>query len=146
MEETGKLQAGARLSVVWLDDEPEEPVDSLDHVASYTRALVEALRLARWHPRRLDVALELPSARVIDLEVQGEVPGLDQAGFAKLSSIAIASCNLWQALPSDAEIRLRARLLPFPGLPEPPPRTHLLQHNPQPAVSLPPPPIAPLPL
>jgi hypothetical protein len=141
--EREKLQAGARLSVVWLEDEPDQPVDALDHVASYARALVEALRVARWHPHRLEIALQLPSSRVIDLEVEGEVPGLDQAGFAKLSSIAIASCNLWQALPSDAEIRLRARLIGTQPALLRPPRTHLLQHNVAPAMELPPPPPAP---
>ena len=99
------------MSVVWQAGPPESTLDTVDHVASYARSLVEALSTAGWHPKRIEVGLRaLPG--VVELDVRGEVPRLDQASFAKLASVAIAACNLWAALDEDAEIRLRPRLLP----------------------------------
>ena len=112
--ERNRLGAGARLSVVWQAGQPESTLDTVEHVASYARSLVEALTMAGWQPKRIEVGLRaLPG--VVELDVRGEVPRLDQASFAKLASVAIAACNLWAALDEDAEIRLRPRLVP-PGV------------------------------
>src|SRR5438045_737620 len=101
--EDSTLQAGARLAVTWRADHAGgKSVDTLDHVSSYMRALVEVLALAGWEPRHLDAELRVTPAMIVELDVEGDVPGLDQAGFAKLASVAIASCNLWQALPQEA--------------------------------------------
>ncbi len=108
--EDSKLEAGARLAVTWEADRSVKSVNTLDHVTSYMRTLVEALTLAVWEPLRLDAELRVTPRMIVELDVEGEVPGLDQAGFAKLASVAIAACNLWQALAPDAELRLRPRL------------------------------------
>jgi hypothetical protein len=123
MEETN-LGAGARLSVFWQAGQPEHPIDTVDHVASYTRALAEALTMGGWKPRWLEVGLRAVPPKVVEIDVRGEVPRLDQANFAKLASVAIAACNLWAALDDDAEIRLRPRLVqsaPVPLAVEPAP-------------------------
>jgi hypothetical protein len=108
--EDSKLEAGARLAVTWHAQGSTRSINALDHVASYMRTLVEALSLAGWEPRRLEVDLRVTPAMIVELDVEGDVPGLDQASFAKLASVAIASCNLWQALLPEAELRLRPRL------------------------------------
>jgi hypothetical protein len=115
--EDAHLGAGARLSVFWQAGLPEHPIDTVDHVASYAKALVEALTAAGWQPRRLEVGLRVVPPRVVEIDVRGEVPRLDQASFAKLASLAIASCNLWAALDADSEIRLRPRLIPTEPVP-----------------------------
>jgi hypothetical protein len=111
------LGAGPRLSVLWQAGEPEYHVDTVDHIASYARSLVEALRMAGWEPRRIEVGLHVAPPHIVELDVQGEVPRLDQASFAKLASVAVAACSLWAALDADAEIRLRPRLLPTTQMP-----------------------------
>jgi len=107
------LGAGARLSVVWQAGMPEQhQIDTVDHIARYAKSLVEALTTAGWHPRWIEVGLRVLPPRVVEIDVYGDVPRLDQASFAKLASVAIAACNLWAALDADAEIRLRPRLIP----------------------------------
>ncbi len=109
--EDSKLEAGARLAVTWRAEGSARSINALDHVASYMRTLVEALSLAGWEPRHLEVELRVTPAMIVELDVECDVPGLDQAGFAKLASVAIASCNLWHALAPEAELRLRPRLV-----------------------------------
>jgi hypothetical protein len=111
--EAHRLGAGARLSLVWQAGIPERPpIDTVDHVASYARSLVEALTLAGYQPLRIDVSMRAQPPRVVEIDVHGDVPRLDQASFARFASMAIAACNLWAALDADAEIRLRPRLRP----------------------------------
>jgi len=108
--EDSRLEAGARLSITWQTDRSATNLSALDHVTSYTRTLVEALRLAGWEPRRLDAELRMTRTMIVELDVAGEVPGLDQAGFARLASVAIDASNLWHVLVPEAELRLRPRL------------------------------------
>ena len=46
----------------------------------------------------------------IDLETVAEVPGIDEAGFAKLAESAKANCPISRLLSPGAEITLSARL------------------------------------
>ena len=52
-----RLGAGARLSVVWQAGQAESTLDTVEHVASYARSLVEALTMAGWQPKRIEVGL-----------------------------------------------------------------------------------------
>jgi hypothetical protein len=99
-----------RFSVVWEADRVPEAVGSVDHAAHYAMALAHALASAGYPPNRLEIAVQEPSPVKLDLEVHGDVPGLDEASFSSLARIAVSGCRIWQGLPSNADVRLRATL------------------------------------
>jgi osmotically inducible protein OsmC len=116
-----------RFSVVWEAGRTPEAVGSVDHAAHYAMALAHALASAGYPPNRLEIAIQEPSPVRLELDVHGDVPGLDETSFASIARIAVSGCRIWQALPADADIRLRATLgapspvplLPPPSSPEP---------------------------
>lgn len=113
-------QAGTefpRFSVVWEAGRTPQAVGSVDHAAHYAMALAHALASAGYPPRRLEITIEEPSAVELDLAVHGDVPGLDEASFGSIARIAVSGCRIWQALPSDAQVRLRATLSEPAGTP-----------------------------
>jgi signal peptidase I len=95
------------------------------HLSCYAMGLAHALAeagtppttlrvQARSSPRQLEGGGEQTA---VDLEVHGQVPGLEQAAFRKLASRSDLGCPAWMALLDSLDIRLRA-LLGGP-LPEP---------------------------
>jgi lipoyl-dependent peroxiredoxin len=62
---------------------------------------------ARVHLRIVD---ELPTIAKIDLDVEGSVPGLDEATFRSYAEKAKAGCPISRALAGVPEITLHARL------------------------------------
>jgi hypothetical protein len=109
MEESDQ-HTGARLSVVWHPGQPDAPGAAVDHVASYAQALAKALTAAGYTPRSLEVGVRLVSVESLELNVTGDVPGVDDLVFANLASFAVAGSQLWRAMPPESEIRLRPRL------------------------------------
>ena len=103
-------ESGVRLSVAWQAGRSERPRDAIDRVASYAQALAQALTRAGYAPRTLDVDMRMVTARVLEINVLADVPGLDDVVLANLASMAVAGCRLWQTLPPATEIRVRPRL------------------------------------
>jgi osmotically inducible protein OsmC len=116
-----------RFSVVWEAGHTPEAVDSVDHAAHYAMALAHALTSAGYPPIRLVIGIQEPSPVRLEVEVHGEVPGLDETSFSSIARIAVSGCRIWQALPPGADVRLRATLaapspsgrLPSAASPEP---------------------------
>ena len=52
-----------------------------------------------------------PTLTRIDLETEGEAPGLDQAGFERYAETAKQGCLVSRALAAVSDIRLRASLV-----------------------------------
>ncbi|MCD0483306.1 OsmC family protein [Streptacidiphilus sp. ASG 303] len=92
---------------------PEELIAGA-HSACFSMALSHGLSGAGTPPTRLDTEAEVtfqPGTGItgIHLTVTGQVPGLDEAGFAKAAEDAKANCPVSQAL-SGTTITLTARL------------------------------------
>jgi lipoyl-dependent peroxiredoxin len=96
---------------------PEELLAAA-HAACFSMALSLALGERGHAPRtistRAQVQLRLvggaPTIQRIDLETEGEVPGIDQAGFQASAEEAKAGCILSRALAGVEEIALSATL------------------------------------
>jgi lipoyl-dependent peroxiredoxin len=73
--------------------------------AGHTPDSVQAT--ARVHLRNVDGA---PTIATIDLDVVGQVPGLDEDGFSEYAEGAKRNCPVSRALASVPEINLNARL------------------------------------
>jgi osmotically inducible protein OsmC len=92
---------------------PEELIAGA-HSACFSMALSHGLTGAGTPPTRLETQAEVtfqPGTGItgIHLTVTGEVPGLDEAGFAKAAEDAKANCPVSQAL-AGTTITLTARL------------------------------------
>lgn len=96
---------------------PEELLAAA-HAACFSMALSAALAgagntpdsikaTAKVHLRQVD---DLPTIAQIDLDVEGAVPGLDEAGFVEFAEKAKAGCVVSRALGGVKEINLTARL------------------------------------
>src|SRR5919199_822837 len=94
-----------RFSVVWEAGRTPEAVDSVDHAAHYAMALAHALSSAGYPPHRLEIAVQEPTPIRLELDVHGDVPGLDEASFTSIARTAVWGCRIWQALPANADIR-----------------------------------------
>jgi hypothetical protein len=99
----------AWLSVV-VGSRPVISSEVIDHVASYAQALTTLVATAGYPPGRLDVGLQRIAPRVYEVFARADIPGLadDDAEFIRLATAAVPLSSLWQALPADAEIRVRA--------------------------------------
>ena len=96
---------------------PEELLAAA-HAACFSMALSLTLTEAGFAPRSVHTQARvhlrmvdgLPSIGQIDLETQGDVPGLDQDGFRERAEEAKASCIISRALGGVAQINLVTRL------------------------------------
>lgn len=96
---------------------PEELIGAA-HAGCFTMALSAGLGKAGLTPIRLHTTAEVhlgggeagPSITQIDLEVEGEVPGIDQATFTKHAEDAKKGCLVSRALTGVPTINLKATL------------------------------------
>ena len=96
---------------------PEELIAAA-HAACLSMALSAGLEAAKTPPTRISTKASCTIEKADDgfritrmrLEVRGEVPGLDQAGFAAAAEKAKDGCPVSQALKGNAQMELDARL------------------------------------
>lgn len=96
---------------------PEELIAAA-HAACLSMALSAGLEAAKTPPTRISTKASCTVDKVgdgfritkIKLEVRGEVPGLDQAGFAAAAEKAKEGCPVSQALMGNVQMELDARL------------------------------------
>jgi lipoyl-dependent peroxiredoxin len=96
---------------------PEELIAAA-HAACLSMALAAGLEKAGTPPTRISTKASCTIDKVGDgfkitrmrLEVTGQVPGLDQAGFAKAAEGAKEGCPVSQALKGNVPMELDARL------------------------------------
>jgi len=96
---------------------PEELIAAA-HAACVSMALSAGLEAAQTPATRISTKASCTVEKVGDrfritkmrLEVRGEVPGLDQAGFAAAADKAKDGCPVSQALKSNVQMELDARL------------------------------------
>src|ERR1043165_5149680 len=96
---------------------PEELIGAA-HAGCFSMAFSKAISDAGFTPTSVDtvatVHMDKPDAGLsvprIDLETQGDVPGVDDATFQKLAEDAKANCPISRLLSPGAEITLSAKL------------------------------------
>jgi lipoyl-dependent peroxiredoxin len=96
---------------------PEELIGAA-HAGCFTMALTAQLTRAGFSPRRIHTGAKVkleplgegPSITLIELEMEADIPGIDEATFQKLTLSAKENCPVSKAL-AGTEIRLKARLL-----------------------------------
>jgi osmotically inducible protein OsmC len=96
---------------------PEELIAAA-HAACFSMALSAGLEAAGTPPTRVSTTAHCTVEKVGDgfkitkmrLETRGEVPGLDQAGFAKAAEAAKEGCPVSGALKGNVQLELDARL------------------------------------
>jgi lipoyl-dependent peroxiredoxin len=96
---------------------PEELIAAA-HAACFSMALSAGLEAAGTPPTRVSTTARCTVEKVGDgfkitkmrLETRGEVPGLDQAGFAKAAEAAKQGCPVSGALQGNVQLELDARL------------------------------------
>jgi len=96
---------------------PEELIAGA-HAGCFAMALANTLAQGGTPPSRLHVTAVCTLDRTdagfrittMDLEVEGQVPGLDASGFERAAQQAKEGCPVSQALRSNVDIRLAARL------------------------------------
>ncbi len=96
---------------------PEELL-AASHAGCYAMAFSHTLAQAGTPPTRLEVAATCSFEQVegkfkittMDLEVHGQVPGLDQARFQDLARQAEQGCPVSNALRNNVDIRVKAQL------------------------------------
>lgn len=96
---------------------PEELVAAA-HASCFAMAFSAGLARAKTPPTRLEVTCAVTfdktdaGFRVISsaLEVKGQVPGLDQAGFEAAASAAKDGCPISQALKGNVQLSVKATL------------------------------------
>jgi osmotically inducible protein OsmC len=96
---------------------PEELIAAA-HAACVSMALSAGLEAAKTPPTRVSTKASCTVEKVGDgfritkmrLEVRGDVPGLDQAGFAAAAEKAKDGCPVSQALKGNVQMELDARL------------------------------------
>ena len=96
---------------------PEELIGAA-HAGCFTMGLVAQLARAGFTARRIHtgakVKLELigegASITLIELELEADIPGIEEATFQKLALYAKENCPVSKAL-AGTEIRLKAKLL-----------------------------------
>ena len=112
---TQDVTFGARTGQVEGRTNPEELVAAA-HATCYAMAFSNTLAQAGNPPDSLDVkatvTLDTDALKVATshLEVTGQVPGLDQAGFEQAAQEAEAKCPISNALRGNVEISLSATL------------------------------------
>jgi osmotically inducible protein OsmC len=96
---------------------PEELIAAA-HASCLSMALGAGLEAAGTPPRKITTTASATIDKVgngfkitrMRLEVRGEVPGIDQAGFAKAAEAAKEGCPVSQALKGNVPFELDARL------------------------------------
>lgn len=96
---------------------PEELIAAA-HAACFSMALSGVLEKAGTPPTRVSTSAACTVEKAgegfritrMRLETRGEVPGLDQAGFAKAAEAAKEGCPVSGALKGNVQIELDARL------------------------------------
>jgi osmotically inducible protein OsmC len=96
---------------------PEELIAAA-HAACFSMALALGLEAAGTPPTRVSTTARCTVEKVGDgfkitrmkLETRGEVPGLDEAGFAKAAEAAKEGCPVSGALKGNVQLELDARL------------------------------------
>lgn len=96
---------------------PEELIAAA-HAACISMALSAGLEAAKTPAKRISTRASCTAEKVGDgfritrmrLEVRGEVPGLDQAGFQTAAEKARDGCPVSQALKGNVQMELDARL------------------------------------
>lgn len=97
---------------------PEELLAAA-HAACYAMALSHALAQAGTPARSLDVSATATFApkegggfnvSAMELDVRGDVPGLDQGAFERAAEEGEAGCPISNAIRGNVDIRLRATL------------------------------------
>ena len=93
---------------------PEELIAAA-HASCFCMALSGALARGETPPERLSVSATVtfvPGTGITEsvLEVEGNVPGLDEDGFQQAAEGAKDGCPVSQALKGNVELRVTARL------------------------------------
>ena len=107
----------ARIGPVEGKTSPEELLAAA-HASCLAMALSAGLGRLGKPPRRLDIDASCTFDKVGDawrvttmqLDVVGQVPGLDAAGFAQAADAAKDGCPISNALKNNVQVRLTARL------------------------------------
>jgi osmotically inducible protein OsmC len=96
---------------------PEELIGAA-HAGCFTMGLTAQLTAAGFTARRIHTGAKVkleplgdgPAITLIELEMEADVPGIDEAAFQKLALFAKENCPVSKAL-AGTEIRLTAKLL-----------------------------------
>jgi osmotically inducible protein OsmC len=93
---------------------PEELIAAA-HAACFSMALSHGLAQAGTPPESLSVSATVtfvPGTGITSsaLEVEGRVPGLDEAGFRDAAEVAKEGCPVSNALKGNVELSVNARL------------------------------------
>jgi osmotically inducible protein OsmC len=83
---------------------------TMGFTAQLTRAGFTAHRIHTIAKVKLEVIGEVASITLIELEMEAEIPGIDEAAFQKHALFAKENCPVSKAL-AGTEIRLKAKLL-----------------------------------
>jgi lipoyl-dependent peroxiredoxin len=96
---------------------PEELIGAA-HAGCFTMGLTAQLARAGFTARRLHTVAKVkleplgegPSITLIELELEADIPGIEETAFQKLALFAKENCPVSKAL-AGTEIRLKAKLL-----------------------------------
>jgi osmotically inducible protein OsmC len=96
---------------------PEELIGAA-HAGCFTMGLTAQLGRAGFTARRIHTGAKVklepigegPSITLIELELEADIPGIEEAAFQKLALFAKENCPVSKAL-AGTEIRLKAKLL-----------------------------------
>ena len=119
---SGKFSAlpvswGARTEAPQGKTSPEELLAAA-HASCFSMALSAGLAKRGTPPKKLEVTSKVTFDKVgadwtvvsSELEVKGEVPGLDQAAFAKAAEGAKDGCPISRALKNNVKLSVKATL------------------------------------
>ncbi|MEX2281661.1 MAG: OsmC family peroxiredoxin [Gemmatimonadota bacterium] len=95
---------------------PEELIAAA-HAACFCMALSNGLNQKGHPPRQLDVSATCTfevdqgaSIKSMQLQVTGDVPGMDQAAFAEAANAAKDGCPVSKALKGNVDVQVEAKL------------------------------------
>jgi osmotically inducible protein OsmC len=121
---SGKFSAlpvswGARTEAPQGKTSPEELLAAA-HASCFSMALSAGLAKGGTPPKKLEVTSKVTFDKVgadwtvvsSELDVKGEVPGLDQAAFAKAAEGAKDGCPISRALKNNVKLSVKATLAP----------------------------------
>jgi osmotically inducible protein OsmC len=110
---------GARTEAPQGKTSPEELLAAA-HASCFSMALSAGLAKGGTPPKKLEVTSKVTFDKVgadwtvvsSELDVKGEVPGLDQAAFAKAAEGAKDGCPISRALKNNVKLSVKATLAP----------------------------------
>ena len=121
---SGKFSAlpvswGARTEAPQGKTSPEELLAAA-HASCFSMALSAGLAKGGTPPKRLEVTSKITFDKVgadwtvvsSELEVRGDVPGIDQAAFSKAAEGAKDGCPISRALKNNVKLSVKATLAP----------------------------------